>query len=316
MLAGPRRWIAGAYERLLRREIDEVPAHVAVIQDGNRRYASERGDAPTDGHRAGARTTERVLEWCEELGIAELTVYALSTENFDRPDEELDPLFDLLTEKLREFADADRVHDAGVRIRAIGDLDRLPRRVRDAVAYAESRTRGYDSFRLNVALAYGGRTQLLAAAREVVADVQAGDLEPAAVDVAEIESRLPRRPVRDVDLIVRTGGDERTSNFLPWHANGNEAAAYFCAPYWPAFSKLDFLRGIRTYQAREESWRRTRTERAVALVGAVAETSADEARAVATRLRGALAPVDGDGDGDGGVDPAVDALERDPTEAD
>jgi tritrans,polycis-undecaprenyl-diphosphate synthase [geranylgeranyl-diphosphate specific] len=316
MLAAPRRWLAGAYERLLRREIDEVPAHVAVIQDGNRRYASERGDAPADGHRAGARTTERVLEWCEELGVAELTVYALSTENFDRPDEELDPLFDLLTAKLREFADADRVHDAGVRIRAIGDLDRLPRRVRDAVAYAESRTRGYDSFRLNVALAYGGRTQLLAAAREVVADVQAGDLEPAAVDVAEIESRLPRRPVRDVDLIVRTGGDERTSNFLPWHANGNEAAAYFCAPYWPAFSKLDFLRGIRTYQAREESWRRTRTERAVALVGAVAETSVEEARAVAPRLRGALAPVDGADEriGRAGDEPV--GLDGETTEAD
>ncbi|MFB6079931.1 MAG: polyprenyl diphosphate synthase [Haloferacaceae archaeon] len=288
MLEWARRRFGTVYERLLRREIDDAPAHVAVIQDGNRRYARERGNHPAAGHRAGAETTERVLEWCDELGVAELTLYAFSTENFDRPADELDPLFDLIESKLREFADAERVHESGVRIRAIGDLDRLPPRVRDAVDYAEERTAGYDAFRLNVALAYGGRAALLSAARAVVRDVRAGDLDPGDVDAAEVESRLSRGPSRDVDLIVRTGGDERTSNFLPWHANGNEAAVYFCAPYWPEFSKFDFLRGIRTYESREASWRRTRAERAAALVGAVGETSVDEARAVAARLRGTL----------------------------
>ncbi len=111
---------------------------------------------------------------------------------------------------------------------------------------------------------------------------------PADIDTAEIESRLYDSPVRDVDLIVRTGGDERTSNFLPWHANGNEAAVYFCTPYWPEFSKVDFLRAIRTYEAREESWRRARRERAAALVQAVAEIELTEARAVASRLRDRL----------------------------
>ena len=285
-----RRGLGAVYERLLRREIDDVPTHVAVIQDGNRRYARERGDGTTAGYRAGADTTERVLGWCEELGVAELTLYAFSTENFDRPDDQLEPLFDLIESKLREFADADRVHESAVCIRAIGDVDRLPDRVRDAVAYAERRTADYDRFRLNVALAYGGRAELLAAARDAVRDVRTGDLSPDEIDVDEVETRLSRRPVRDVDLIVRTGGAERTSNFLPWHANGNEAAAFFCTPYWPEFSKVDFLRGIRTYQSREESWRRTRVERAAALVGAVAETSADEARAVADRLRERLPP--------------------------
>lgn len=288
------RLLERAYERLLRREIEDVPTHVAVIQDGNRRYARKQGADAPDGHRAGASTTEQVLEWCDELGIEELTLYAFSTENFDRPEEELEPLFDLLAEKLREFADADRVHEAGVRIHAIGDVGRLPDRVQEAVAYAESRTAEYDEFRLNVALAYGGRNELTRAARGIAADVSAGELAPEAVDVEEIERRLYREPVREVDLIVRTGGDERTSNFLPWYANGNEAAVYFCTPYWPAFSKPDFLRGIRTYQARERSWRRTRVKRAAALVRAAAAVEFEEARSVASRLHEQLPHGDAD----------------------
>lgn len=277
------RWQA-AYERLLRREISGAPTHVAVIQDGNRRYARERGKDASDGHREGAQTTERVLDWCAELGVEELTLYAFSTENFDRPREEREHLFDLLTEKLYEFSDADRVHEQGVRIRAIGETHRLPERVRDAVAYAERRTADHDEFTLNIALAYGGRAELLGAARDVADAVAAGDLDASAVDVREIESRLHGSPVRDVDLIIRTGGDERTSNFLPWHANGNEAAVFFCTPYWPEFSKIDFLRAVRTYESREQSWRRTRAERALALVRAMG-TEAAAARHDLDRLR-------------------------------
>jgi len=304
--------VDGVHERLLRRQIDPaaVPTHVAIIQDGNRRYARERGAAPPEGHRAGADTTERVLSWCADLGVAELTLYALSTENFDRPERELDPLFDLIESKLREFADADEVHERGVRVRAIGDVDRLPPRVRDAVAYAESRTAGHDEFRLNVALAYGGRAELLEAARAVARDVRDGTLAPADVDADEVERRLAGPAVRDVDLIVRTGGDERTSNFLPWQAAGNEAAVFFCAPYWPAFSKVDLLRGVRTYQAREKSWRASRADRAAALVGAVGETSVAEARAAVGRLRqrtsgrAARAAEDALPEPDGGREPA------------
>jgi len=279
------RLVERAYERLLRRDIDGTPDHVAIIQDGNRRYARERGDGAADGHREGAQTTEQVLRWCQDLGVEELTLYAFSTENFERPPAERAHLFDLIESKLRSFADREEVHENGVCIRALGEVDRLPERVRDAVAYAEDRTADYDRFRLNVALAYGGRAELLGAARETLQSVAAGDLDPAEVDAAEIERRLYARPVRDVDLIVRTGGDERTSNFLPWHANGNEAAVFFCAPYWPEFSKIDFLRAIRTYESREASWRHTRRERAAALVRAVAGSSLVETREVIGRLR-------------------------------
>jgi len=289
-----RRLGRRAYERLLRRNIDDGPSHVAVIQDGNRRYARERGDGTTDGYREGAQTTEQVLRWCQDLGVEELTLYAFSTENFERPRAEREHLFDLIESKLREFADHDQIHENEVCIRALGDIERLPERVRDAVAHAESRTEGYDQFRLNVALAYGGRAELLSAARDTLRAVDEGNLNPEDVTVEAIERRLYARPVRDVDLIVRTGGDERTSNFLPWHANGNEAAVFFCAPYWPEFSKIDFLRAIRTYEAREASWRHTRRERAVALIRAVAGSSLVETREVVGRLREQLPHVGAD----------------------
>ena len=266
-----RRRALGLYERLLEREVDGAPTHVAVIQDGNRRYARQSGDEATDGHRAGAETTERMLHWCNELGVRELTLYAFSTENFDRPPEEREHLFDLIERKLHEFADREEVHENEVRIRAIGELDRLPPRVRDAIDYADRRTAGYGQFHLNIALAYGGRAELLSATRDIATDVEAGDLDPEEIDVAEVESRLYEGPARAVDLIIRTGGDERTSNFLPWHANGNEAAVYFCAPYWPEFSRIDFLRAIRTYESRRESWRKTRAQRAAALVRAAGD---------------------------------------------
>ncbi len=287
-----RRRVDGVYERLLEREIGRVPDHVAVIQDGNRRYARQQGQDSDDGHRAGARTTESLLRWCRELGVEELTLYAFSTENFERPREEREALFDLIAHKLREFADSEDVHEGEVAIRVLGDVARLPERVREAVDYARRRTRSYDRFHLNVALAYGGRDQLLSAARDVARAVDRGEIAPEAVDVETVETRLYDGPVRDVDLIVRTGGDERTSNFLPWHANGNEAAVFFCAPYWPEFSRADFLRAVRTYERRERTRRRTRARRAITLLRALGDTVGErrltEARAVVRRCRDAL----------------------------
>jgi len=292
MMRGPRRLARRAYERLLEREISGAPTHVAVIQDGNRRYARERGAEKTEGYRAGADTTEQVLRWCADLGIEELTLYAFSTENFERPPDEREALFDLISEKLRSFADHEAVHEREVHIRAIGETDRLPRRVRDAVEYAESRTDSYDEFVLNVALAYGGRAELLGVARDVAREAAAGDVDPDEVTVDAVEDRLTARTTRAVDLIIRTGGAERTSNFLPWHANGNEAAVYFCTPYWPEFSRIDFLRAIRTYESRQQSWRRTRVQRATALLRAVGDVELEEARTVVGRFRDSVPEAD------------------------
>ena len=182
MLAWVRQQALLGYERLLRWELSGMPEHVAVIQDGNRRYARNKGEGATEGHRAGAQTTEAMLNWCDEFGIQELTLYTFSTENFDRPINQREALFDLIEEKLYEFADADRVHEGEVKIRAIGETQDLPGRVRTAIQYAEGRTRDYDALQLNIALAYGGRAELLGAARDVARDVVYDDLEPDEID--------------------------------------------------------------------------------------------------------------------------------------
>ncbi len=297
MLRALRRVLVDVYERSLEREISNPPRHVAVIQDGNRRFARQQGRKATAGHRAGADTTEQVLRWCRDLGVEELTLYAFSTENFRRPPEERREIFDLIADKLNELADTEDVHRDELRIRAIGDLDRLPDRVQEAIDYAESRTADYDELILNVALAYGGRTELLTAARDVARSVRTGELAPDDVDLAEIERRLYDADVRDVDLIVRTGGDERTSNFLPWYANGNEAAVYFCTPYWPEFSRRDFLRALRTYEYRQQSWRRSRAQRAAALLRAFGERELPRARSILSTVRdGGTDPVEPKGD--------------------
>ena len=280
MLAAFRDFILSVYERSLEREITDPPSHVAVIQDGNRRYARRQGARIPEGHRAGADTSKRILEWCRDVGVQELTLYAFSTENFDRPADERAHLYDLIEEKLYEFADSADTHENEIRIKAIGEIEKLPRRVQEAIAYAEGQTAGYERYRLNVALAYGGRAELLTAAQDVCAAVAGGALEPDDIDTREIDRHLYDADVTDVDLIIRTGGDERTSNFLPWHANGNEAAVYFCTPCWPEFTKRDFLRAIRTYQYREQRWQQTRGERATALLRAFGDRELPRARAI------------------------------------
>jgi tritrans,polycis-undecaprenyl-diphosphate synthase [geranylgeranyl-diphosphate specific] len=266
------------YARVLESELEVTPTHIAVIQDGNRRYAAKQGVDKTTGHEQGAETTEALLKWCGDLGIKEVTLYTFSTENFERPEDEREALFDLVTEKLRDFADAEDVHDREVRIRAIGQIDSLPERVRDAVEYAESRTEQYDKLSLNIALAYGGRAELLGATRSIARSVQAGEFDPEEVSSETIDRALPNGPTRNVDLIIRSGGDERTSNFLPWQANGNEAAVYFTAPYWPEFRRIDFLRALRTYNYREDSWRRSRIRRTRAFATVLGETLVDAGR--------------------------------------
>jgi tritrans,polycis-undecaprenyl-diphosphate synthase [geranylgeranyl-diphosphate specific] len=239
------------YEAYLQRKLSssEVPRHVAVIQDGNRRYARRKGEEPEEGHEAGAETTEEVLDWAHQAGIEELTLYAFSTENFERDEDELKRLFDIIAEKLEELADDDEIHDKGVRVRGIGDIDRLPERVQEAVAGVEEATEGYDEYRLNVALAYGGREELTEAARRIARDVARGYLSSDEVDEDAVESRL--RLPSDVDLVVRTGGERRLSNFLPWQARGAEADVYFSDAYWPGFERYHFLKALLAYSEDE-----------------------------------------------------------------
>ncbi|OPX64947.1 MULTISPECIES: polyprenyl diphosphate synthase [unclassified Methanoregula] len=246
-----RSLIEPLYERFLRFQCRHVPNHVAIIQDGNRRYAKMVGIDTASGHRAGADKTEEILDWAHELGIRHITLYTFSTENFSRDKNEVRHLFDLFKEKLNQVVQDERLKKYRIRIQMVGDRSLLPDDLRKAVDDAENLTRDHDGFFLNIALAYGGRNEIVLAAREILTEVAAGRLAPDAIGVHTVEQHLHGgKGIPPVDLIIRTGNDYRTSNFLPWLAGGHESAVCFCAPYWPMFRKIDFLRAMRIHDQR------------------------------------------------------------------
>jgi tritrans,polycis-undecaprenyl-diphosphate synthase [geranylgeranyl-diphosphate specific] len=269
------------YEYLLTQEIKEfrVPEHIAIIMDGNRRYAKKLGMSVWQGHNLGANTTENVLDWCYELGVKQITVYAFSTENQNRSDQEKQKLFELIGIKLEKLMQDERTHERSMRVRILGNIDLLPAGLKETARQAETITRNYDSMYLNIAMAYGGRQEIVDTARVLAQKVKSGQLKVSDIDEEIISSHLypsTSLAVPDVDLIIRTGGDERMSNFLPWQANGNECAAYFCAPYWPEFRKIDFLRSIRTFQTREYEWQKNTVRRIVRLLGASGQVEVEQ----------------------------------------
>lgn len=239
------------YERYLRMQCRHVPNHIAIIQDGNRRYAKMLGIDTASGHRAGADKTEEMLDWAHELGIRHITLYTFSTENFSRSKDEVQHLFDLFKEKFSRIMEDERVKKYRIRVQMVGDRSLLPEDLRGAIDAAEATTRDHDGFCLNVALAYGGRNEIVLAAREILTEVAGRGLDPDTIDVRMVERHLHGgKGIPPVDLIIRTGNDYRTSNFLPWLASGYESAVYFCAPYWPLFRKIDLLRAMRIYDQR------------------------------------------------------------------
>ncbi len=249
-----RRLVEPLYERYIALQCRSIPRHIAIIQDGNRRYARELGADTSVGHRAGADTTERLLGWACDLGVEHITLYSFSTENFHRDASELEELFALFREKFLAIVSDERVHRYGIRVRMVGDRSLLPPDLLEAIETAEASTAGYSRFHLNIALAYGGRNEIVNAARRILADAAAGRVSADEITPALVEESLAEGgDLPPVDLIIRTGNECRTSNFLPWQANGNECAVYFCAPYWPQFRKIDLLRAIRVYRQRAGS---------------------------------------------------------------
>lgn len=283
-----RNLLYGSYERLLINEIEEkpVPSHIAIIMDGNRRFAQKYGIASYYGHSKGADMTEKVLDWSFDLGIRQLTVYAFSTENFTRQEEEKDQLFGLIGLKLDEICADERTHSRRMRVRVIGDLDRLPNKLLSTVRRVEEITKNYNGLFLNVAIAYGGRQELVDATRLIAQKIKSGELALKDIDEETISRSLypSNNSIPCVDLIIRTGGNERISNFLPWQASGNECAAYFCAPFWPEFRKIDFLRAIRIYQTRECERQRNTIIRIVNMLRYFGKVEAKEVIKISRRL--------------------------------
>jgi short-chain Z-isoprenyl diphosphate synthase len=267
-LAGRAKRLLGAallapayrvYTDMLRHEVRGaiVPHHVAVILDGNRRWANEAGLTDlSDGHRHGADKIDDLLDWCADLGVQEVTLWALSGENRARDRDELDALLDVVADKLAGLTE----HAARrpMRIRVIGRFDGFPERLLAAIRHAEEATAKHSGLRLNIALGYSGRDELVDACRALVEGLAAEGVP--ARDIAErvtgetLEAHLYTAGRPDPDLIIRTSGELRLSGFLPWQSAHSEF--YFTDVYWPAFRELDFLRALRTYQQRERRFGR------------------------------------------------------------
>ncbi len=230
----------------------EKPEHIGIIMDGNRRLAERVGILPWEGHRMGAKKAEDVIEWCIEIGIKTTTLYSFSMENFSRPKDELEPLFDLFEEYFKKIAQDEQIHKNKIRVKAIGRVKMLPERVRKAIKIAEDATKEYDRFYINFAMAYGGRQEVVDAVKKIANDVKEGKLELNSIDEKTVADNLYTNGARDPDLVIRTSGEERISGFLLWQSAYSEL--YFCESYWPGFRKIDFLRAIRTYQQRKRRY--------------------------------------------------------------
>lgn len=243
-----------AYQNQLEREVrsQPLPQHIAIIMDGNRRFAREMGESPEEGHRRGRDKLEEVLHWCLDLGIKDLTVYAFSTENFRREESEVDYLMELLETTLYDFADDPRIHENEVKLRVIGDLDMVPEGIQEAADYALKKTEGYGKHSLNLAIAYGGRQDITNAVRSLAQDVLDGKIAVDDINEAMVSSRISTNGLPDPDLVLRTSGELRISNFLLWQMAYSEL--YFTDVYWPGFRYIDLLRAIRNYQNRKRRY--------------------------------------------------------------
>lgn len=245
------------YEAIIDKEVRSmgIPQHIAVIMDGNRRYAEEvLGADKMEGHKLGKDKLEDMLHWCLALDVKVLTVYAFSTENFNRAESEVEYLMELLELSLYEFADDPEVHKHKVAINVIGDMDMLPETVITAMNYAKEKTAGYDRHYLNMAIAYSGRQDIVQAVRNIVQDAKDGKIDIIDVNESLISGYMSTYGFPDPDLVMRTSGEIRISNFLLWQMAYSEL--YFTDVYWPGFRYIDLLRAIRTYQQRKRRYGR------------------------------------------------------------
>lgn len=224
-----------------------LPAHIAIVMDGNGRWAQRRSRPRTMGHQAGLKALRRVVEHCGRIGIRELTVFAFSSENWNRPAKEVSRLMELFMRALDK--EAKELHENRVRIRFIGDLGRFSPDLQEKISRVIERTPPDCKMTLNVAANYGGRWDIADTARRIAVDVAAARLAVEDIDEATFASRLATAGSTDPDLIIRTGGEMRISNFLLWQAAYSEL--FFSPVLWPDFGAEDIDRAIEAFQSRE-----------------------------------------------------------------
>ena len=228
-------------------EARNLPSHVGIIMDGNGRWAQLRGDERVEGHREGSRAVRRIVRSARRLGIEALTLYAFSEQNWARPDEEVETLMMLLRDFL--LSERDELLDNGIRLNAVGNLGRLPGIVRAVLDPLRKESENRAQMTLTLALSYGGREEIATAARELAGEVASGKIRPEDVTAEALHGRMPSLRVGDPDLVIRTGGERRISNFLLYGLA--YAELHFADVLWPDFSEADLYTAIASYQARE-----------------------------------------------------------------
>jgi tritrans,polycis-undecaprenyl-diphosphate synthase [geranylgeranyl-diphosphate specific] len=240
------------YERWLWNQIKngKMPEHIAIILDGNRRWASGRLYESWIGHKFGADRASQLLDWCLDLGVRCVTLYSFSTENFYRAEREVEEILFLVEQKLREILTDERIRTNEVRVKVIGRTSLLPKKLQELIRKVEDMTKKYDKQFLTVALAYGGRAEIVDAAKKIAEKVLKGELHIDKIDEDVFEKSLYTSHMpTDPDLIIRTSGEERLSGFLLWQSAYSELC--FLDIHWPDFRRIDLLRAVRTYQHRK-----------------------------------------------------------------
>jgi len=227
------------------------PEHIALVLDGNRRWAEEHSLPTLFGHAEGADKIEDLLDWCLDLNVKSITLYSFSTENFLRSPNEVKEIMTIVEEKLTKVLTDERIHKNKVHVQIIGRRGLLPKPLQELSKTVEEATKNYDEHFLNIALAYGGRAEIIDAARKLAQEVKQGKLQPDAIEEKMFEKYLytAHLPQQDPDIIIRTSGEERLSGFLLWQSAYSEL--FFLDIYWPDFRRIDLLRAVRTFQKRK-----------------------------------------------------------------
>ena len=226
-------------------DMSRIPEHVAIIMDGNGRWAVQRGKERSYGHQAGVEAVRRITSECTRLGVKYLTLYTFSTENWNRPADEIAALMGLVLTSLED----EIFMKNNVRFRVIGDIGRLPDAVQQKLHDTMERTAGNSAMTMVVALSYSSRWEITDAMRQIAREVAEGTLSPDAIDEQVVSNHLATSFMPDPDLLIRTGGEVRVSNYLLWQIAYSEL--YFCDTFWPDFSEADLLKAIATYQGKQ-----------------------------------------------------------------
>lgn len=231
--------------------MEALPYHLAIIPDGNRRWAKQHGLPLIEGHRVGIDKLRDVLEWCRKLGIRMVTFWGFSTENFERDREEVELLMKLFEEKIDEI-NKEEVHKNRIRVRVFGRKELLPKKVRKKIEEFEKETEGYSDYFINILLAYGGKQEIVDACNSMLKDFKEGKLK--SVTEEEFPKYLYTKDLPEPDLVIRTSGEMRLSGFMPWQTSYSEL--YFCPKLWPDFSEEDLRAAVDDYRRRKRRFGR------------------------------------------------------------